>query len=243
MRLKVWNPRHWIVFSDNRLLVGRWFASSPLQRGALAGKDRIGDHRSVKLRSAVAHDQIRLLLTLGIGLVVLYLALFRLVSGASRRLRRQADQNHDQALHDALTGLPNRLLFQDRIDMAVRASRRSATRTAVMLLDLDRFKVINDTLGHGHGDSVLGQIGLRLRTRLRDIDTVARLGGDEFALVLGDLDASVDVVALGRELERLLEEPFDVDGLVSPQCRPGPARWPAGTGLCRNDRRPQSRRR
>ena len=129
------------------------------------------------------------------SLAGLYLALFRLVAAASRRLARQteelrasADRNKHQATHDALTGMPNRTLFRDRVDTALANSRRTQAKVAVMLLDLDRFKEINDTLGHTYGDALLRQIGPRLRSVLREGDTVARLGGDEFAVLLPTVD-------------------------------------------------------
>ena len=79
------------------------------------------------------------------GLTLLYAALFRIVVGASRALRRQATENRHQALHDALTGLPNRTLFHDRIEQTIRLARRERTSAAVLLIDLDRFKEVNDT--------------------------------------------------------------------------------------------------
>src|SRR4051812_1139218 len=106
------------------------------------------------------------LLLLG-GLVVLWATLFRIVAGASRRLRRQAAENRHQALHDALTGLPNRALFHDRTTQALLAARREGDSVAVMIMDLDRFKDVNDTLGHHTGDRLLEQVGQRLRENLR----------------------------------------------------------------------------
>ena len=120
-------------------------------------------------------------LTLG-GLLMLWLALFRLVAGASRRLRRHAAVNAHQANHDALTGLPNRTRFKREIERAIEASRDE--RVAVLLLDLDRFKDINDTLGHHIGDLLLVEVGPRLAQALPADATVARLGGDEFAVLL-----------------------------------------------------------
>ena len=87
------------------------------------------------------------------------------------------------ALHDALTGLANRTLFTDRLEQALRAARREGTSVSVLLVDLDRFKEVNDALGHGAGDRLLRSVASRFEEALRDSDTVARLGGDEFAMV------------------------------------------------------------
>ena len=133
------------------------------------------------ISDAIERDTTRLYLLLFAGLGLLWATLFRIVHGASRRLDRQAIDNEHQALHDALTDLPNRTLFHDRAQQAVIAASRSGTHVAVMLMDLDRFKEINDTLGHHSGDLLLREIGPRLRAALRTNDTVARLGGDEFA--------------------------------------------------------------
>ena len=138
--------------------------------------------------AAIAHDTHRLYLVLVIGLTVLYAVLFRLVASASRELRRRAEEAkelaersaHD-ATHDPLTSLPNRSLFRDRAHQAILASARHGHNTALLLIDLDRFKEINDTLGHHAGDLLLREVGPRLHRVLRESDTVARLGGDEFA--------------------------------------------------------------
>jgi len=119
-----------------------------------------------------------------------------------------------QAMHDDLTGLPNRACFYDRAEQALRAAQRHQAATAVLLFDLDRFKEINDTLGHRYGDRVLCAIGPRIAPSLRDADTVARLGGDEFCILLpevGDVDAAMDVAS---RITRALEEPFHVDGMA-----------------------------
>jgi diguanylate cyclase (GGDEF)-like protein/PAS domain S-box-containing protein len=97
-----------------------------------------------------------------------------------------------QALHDALTGLPNRTLFRDRVDQAIASADRTHEPRAVLVMDLDDFKQVNDTLGHGHGDSLLREVGERLAAALRDTDTVARLGGDEFGILL---DGATDLAA------------------------------------------------
>ncbi|MDX6515131.1 MAG: hypothetical protein QOH73_797, partial [Gaiellaceae bacterium] len=128
-------------------------------------------------------------------------------------LRHHAELSEYQALHDALTELPNRVLFQDRIQQALLNAEREGGRLAVMLLDLDRFKEINDTLGHASGDHVLREVAKRLHNCLRASDTVARLGGDEFGLLLPKQNESADVVHLLDKLAAAIEQPIDLDGL------------------------------
>jgi diguanylate cyclase (GGDEF)-like protein/PAS domain S-box-containing protein len=117
------------------------------------------------------------------------------------------------AMHDPLTGLANRSLLQDRAARSVAAARRSGRRLALLLLDLDRFKEVNDTLGHQVGDEVLQQIGPRLQSHLRAADSLARLGGDEFAILapeIGDLGAAC---ALAERIVETLAQPFSMSGL------------------------------
>ena len=119
----------------------------------------------------------------------------------TERKRTEARMLH-LAQHDALTGLPNRLLFNDRLQQAMARCRRNGSLMAVILLDLDKFKQVNDALGHPVGDGVLKQTGERLRAALRASDTVARIGGDEFALILQDLP---DVRAATTIADKLVE--------------------------------------
>ncbi|MCG6871078.1 MAG: EAL domain-containing protein [Gammaproteobacteria bacterium] len=120
--------------------------------------------------------------------------------------REQAAALEHQALHDSLTSLPNRTLFNERLRQAIRQSRRAENRLAVLMLDLDRFKEINDTLGHHTGDEVLRSVAHRLRGWLRETDTVARLGGDEFAFLLPGADRNAACHA-ARNLLGSLNEP------------------------------------
>jgi diguanylate cyclase (GGDEF)-like protein len=164
------------------------------------------------IAASIRGDEHRLYLALALALTALSLGQFRLVAGASRRLRRQSELNAHQATHDPLTGLPNRVLFRDRLDRAIAAAARRGELVGVILLDLDRFKEINDTLGHHRGDEVLVQISERLARRLRAADSVARLGGDEFVLIVPDITDSDAALALGAELDALLQQPFAVGG-------------------------------
>ena len=141
-----------------------------------------------------------LLLSLLLGLLIYVLGTSR--SSAMQLVKERTNQLQHQALHDSLTGLPNRALILDRIDRMLARSRREHTAVAALFLDLDNFKDINDTLGHRAGDELLVSVGVRLMSAVRENDTVGRLGGDEF-VVLADgvsLEAGVDVVA-----DRLLD--------------------------------------
>lgn len=116
-----------------------------------------------------------------------------------------------QALHDALTDLPNRVLLTDRLRQAILRAQRNSEQFAFLLMDLDHFKQINDTLGHQYGDRILQQVAKRVRESLRESDTVARLGGDEFAVLLTRSDLTHASEVAGKLL-KLLERPFLVDG-------------------------------
>ena len=115
------------------------------------------------------------------------------------------------ATHDALTELPNRMLLRDRLEEAISRAQHDKTSAAVLFLDLDRFKSINDTLGHSVGDALLCQVAARLRNGVREIDTVSRMGGDEFAIILTECKESSDVAALAHKLHELIARKFTVD--------------------------------
>ena len=126
--------------------------------------------------------------------------------------RRGEERSRFQASHDALTKLPNRLLFFDRLSLAILHAQRHRKRLAVMFLDLDHFKRINDGLGHSAGDDVLVQVAERLRSCLRGDDTVARLGGDEFIFLVSDVTKESDVASLARKILALVSESLTVAG-------------------------------
>jgi diguanylate cyclase (GGDEF)-like protein/PAS domain S-box-containing protein len=129
---------------------------------------------------------------------------------AEEELARQAELSERQALHDPLTGLPNRLLFDDRIERAIAHAERNGTPLAVVMLDLDRFKEVNDSLGHTAGDELLATVGERLRDALREADTAARLGGDEFGILLPDCEGIVTAV---ERIRGALAAPISVQDL------------------------------
>ena len=112
------------------------------------------------------------------------------------------------AHHDQLTGLPNRLLLADRVKIALAQTQRNKLQCAVMFLDLDRFKTINDTLGHAVGDELLIEVARRLRSQVRDSDTVARLGGDEFVVVLPGIKGRDDVERVAEKIRTALAAPY-----------------------------------
>jgi diguanylate cyclase (GGDEF)-like protein len=144
------------------------------------------------------------------GLLLLYVVLFRLVGGASRTMRRQAEENSHQALHDALTGLPNRTLLYERGEDLLKHAQEPTL--AVLLVDLDRFKEVNDTLGHDCGDQILQDAARRMLREVRHEDTLARLGGDEFALLLPGVGSATAVREAAGRIIGALERPFSIRG-------------------------------
>ena len=128
-----------------------------------------------------------------------------------RQVRERATREY-LAQHDALTGLPNRVLFYDRLETALAHARRSDRRVGVMFLDLDRFKEVNDSLGHDVGNQLLQGVARRLRRCLREQDSVARLGGDEFTILLTDLDDAEACGVVAEKVLRAFSEPFPVTG-------------------------------
>jgi diguanylate cyclase (GGDEF)-like protein len=125
-------------------------------------------------------------------------------------LEDQIEHNKYLALHDELTGLPNRRLFQDRLASALERGRRNGTQTALLLIDLDQFKQVNDALGHHVGDRLLERVGRVFSGRVRRSDTVARTGGDEFSVILDDPTSREDADRVGDSLIELLKEPFEL---------------------------------
>jgi diguanylate cyclase (GGDEF)-like protein len=160
---------------------------------------------------AISHDAQTLALILLAGIAFLWASLFPIVLRASKRLRRHAAEAEYLSLHDRLTGLPNRALYLDRGRQALLAATRRGERVGVLVVDVDRFKEINDTLGHRYGDELLRQVEPRLRGALRAGDTVARLGADEFGVLLSDLNGTEGATDVVDRVRQALEQPFLID--------------------------------
>ncbi|OOZ36388.1 hypothetical protein BOW51_07325 [Solemya velesiana gill symbiont] len=128
------------------------------------------------------------------------------------RQKQIQERIHRLAYYDLLTGLPNRQLFHDRLEQAVNYAGRYDHHMALLLMDLDRFKNINDTLGHAVGDKVLGHVAERLQGCLRSVDTLGRMGGDEFLIILQELKEDFDTVLVGEKIIRAFTDPLQIDG-------------------------------
>ncbi len=127
--------------------------------------------------------------------------------------RKQAELRlHHQALHDVLTGLPNRMFLEERLNLAIAEAVRHEWHVAVLMLDLDRFRNVNDTLGHLIGDRSLELIAKRLKSSIRESDTIARVGGDEFAIVVPNLTDNEDVDRFAKKVQAALSETFRIEG-------------------------------
>jgi diguanylate cyclase (GGDEF)-like protein/PAS domain S-box-containing protein len=142
------------------------------------------------------------------GIPVRYVSVFHDIT----EMRRKDERIHHLAFHDALTGLPNRTLILERLQHAIKRSQREHTRLAVTFIDLDRFKGVNDALGHDVGDLLLQEVARRIKGRLRAMDTVARLGGDEFVVLMEDLREAGDCACLAQELIGEVARPMLLDG-------------------------------
>ena len=142
------------------------------------------------------------------GSVTGAVAVFRDVTEARKHTAKLAYQ----ANHDALTQLPNRYLLRDRLEHAIAYAQRNSQQIAILFIDLDRFKEVNDQLGHATGDALLRQVVMRLRTNVREVDTLARLGGDEFVVVLEAISYAEQAITVSRKLLKSLQMPFIIDG-------------------------------
>jgi diguanylate cyclase (GGDEF)-like protein len=151
--------------------------------------------------------------------VLLGLLVFVLGTGRARALRTVSEKTGElrhQALHDALTGLPNRALIMDRIEQLLARNRRHGTMGAALYVDLDEFKNVNDSLGHEIGDQLLTAVTARLETTLRDADTIGRMGGDEFIVLIDGSTMNVGPELVAERLLEVLRRPFELAGTTTP---------------------------
>ncbi|MDO9176524.1 MAG: diguanylate cyclase, partial [Actinomycetota bacterium] len=181
-------------------------------------------YEPIAAQRAQSLDRLRFAIVIGLGAVWLVLGI--IVASVTRRVRRQSKRSEFMALHDTLTGLPNRALHADRVAAALASAGRLGTDVALVVVDLDRFKEVNDTLGHRNGDEFLRIVAARLTGALRPGDTVSRLGGDEFGIVLpGATPESVEGIL--RRLHEALGHEAELAGVaVSAEASMGYAMWP-----------------
>ena len=160
-----------------------------------------------ELRPTVPAQGVLALMVLGLG------ALGLALSRQSRALRKEAERTAHRLMHDELTGLPNRILFRERTERAIAAAERDGIETGVLLMDVDGFREINDTLGHHAGDRVIAAVAARLRGVLRSSDTLARLGGDEFAILMPRIMEESAASALATRIRTALAAPLVLRGV------------------------------
>lgn len=166
------------------------------------------------IAASISGDKRTIALVVAIGLALLWAVLYRIVAAASRRLRRQSQENYSLARHDQLTGLPNRTLFLERVAEALRREQPQRGAAAVLLIDLDRFNEINNTLGTPIGDYVLCEVGRRLRAELGDDTLVARIGADEYALLCPWTKGVPGALAIAAIAQSSLETPIALEGVA-----------------------------
>lgn len=142
------------------------------------------------------------------GRIAKHIALFTDIT----ERKREEDRLREQATHDLLTGLPNRGLFLDRVSQAVALARRNGRLAALLFVDLDGFKLVNDSFGHQVGDQLLADVAGRLANAVRESDTAARLGGDEFAVILTGVNNRLDILRIARKLAADLQRPYLIGG-------------------------------
>jgi diguanylate cyclase (GGDEF)-like protein len=251
-RIKIWNAKNEVIYSDDHQLIGRQISPSDDLRDALAGKphpaevvtpnahtetaSEVGLGQLVEvyvplhftatgppagvfeiylsykpIAAAISRSEHMIVLLIICGLTLLWAILFRIVARASRTLRRQAEENDCLARYDQLTGLPNRTLFIEAIEDAVRPGRDQPDAVGVLLIDLDRFTEINNTLGTANGDLVLCEVARRLRNNVQDNALVARLAGDGYAVLVHGTRGVADALSIAAVIQAGFESTIVLD--------------------------------
>ncbi len=188
----------------------------------ILNEKRVGDRASRNMELRVRHNTESKLLTLEFSSFGMYeesrtdqparhVGTYGVAKDVTERKKAEQIISY-QAYHDQLTGLANRVLFKDHLDLAIAQAKRNKKMLAVMFLDMDRFKVVNDTLGHVIGDSLLKKVASRLKSCLREGDTLARQGGDEFTLLLPQIDDREDAIRTAEKMIKSFDVPFQIDG-------------------------------
>ncbi len=254
-RIKIWNSKYKVIYSDDHALIGRTLPPSDDLRDALEDKPddadvvtpRLGTETAsevglgqlvevyVPLRfaasgppegafeiylsykpiaAAIAHDKRTIALVVAVGLALLWLILYRIVARASRTLGRQSRENYRLAHYDPLTELPNRTLFIETVAQTVGREGTRRDSVAVLLIDLDRFTEINNTLGPAGGDGVLTEVARRLSETFAGTADLARLGADEFAIMCRDTHGEDGARAAAAAVQACLEPPMVIDGVA-----------------------------
>ncbi len=202
------------------------FASGPALQGADSVAKDLGNGWTVETFVAghdfgILSDRDAFLVLLGVAAMSFLLAALVLVLGTGRARalqlvgERTGELRH-QALHDALTGLPNRALIMDRLDQLLARNRRGGTMGSALFIDLDDFKNVNDTLGHEAGDRLLVAVAERLTSALRDADTIGRMGGDEFVVLIDGALLGVAPELVAQRLLNVMRQPFELEGAMMP---------------------------
>jgi diguanylate cyclase (GGDEF)-like protein len=179
---------------------------------AFSGESVARDQQELDTLHWIFSGLLMVLIMFGVGLVVLLVRNAGAIRRAHDELRGLTDELGHAAHHDALTGLPNRVLFHKEATRAVNSHKARGESFAVLFLDLDRFKEVNDTMGHPVGDALLREVAQRLRGCMRPTDIVARLGGDEFAVVLNPISRPEQAAGLAERLIEVVSAPYAIDG-------------------------------
>jgi diguanylate cyclase (GGDEF)-like protein len=219
------DPGTAVDLSHDLGLISVSFTSGTRPANAESAKIDIGNGWTVRTFGAhedggITEGAALLRLLAGIALTLLLGSLMFVLGTGRERARRQLDlrtrELHHQALHDPLTGLPNRALVLDRLEQMLARDRRRHAAGAVFFLDLDDFKNVNDTLGHGAGDRLLIAVTARLSSTLREADTIGRMGGDEFVILLDGSSPEVTPELVAQRLLDVMHQPFELEGLSMP---------------------------